>query len=275
MRATLSPIPSFRGATWCSVAGSIIRTDALGGVTFRGETVTLLGSVYAPGGSIVVAGSNLFPSIPAGGPLPTVFIGSRVVLSTAGKPVIQIHPNGWRQGQITSGGSINISGNIVAERGAVFDVSGSTGVLDLSPTFLSTSNYPVNSLRGVQMVPVRVDSSGGSIRLAGGELLYSDATLIGEPGGPSAIGGSLTVSSGRFRPAGEPSTSADVNLIVRQSGLTLPSGVRPRDRTTARRRGGQPAAGARQLRRFLVQPRRIRFAHPRWQCPILRAGEHY
>ena len=206
-------------------AGSIIRTDALGSVTFRGETVTLLGRVYAPGGSIVVSGSNIFPSIPAGAPLPTVYIGNRVVLSTAGKPVIQLHPKGWRQGQITPGGSITISGNIVAERGSIFDVSGSTGVLDLPPTFLSTSNYPVNSLRGVQMVPVRIDTNGGSIRLTGGELLYSDATLIGQPGGRSAIGGSVTISSGRFRPAGVPSTSADVTMVVRQGGRVLPSGV--------------------------------------------------
>ena len=43
-------MPSFRGATWCFGAGSIIRTDAFGSVAFRGETVRLLGSVYAPGG---------------------------------------------------------------------------------------------------------------------------------------------------------------------------------------------------------------------------------
>ncbi len=205
--------------------GSIIRTDALGSVAFRGETVSLAGSVFAPGGTITVAGGNQFPSIPAGPPLPTVYIAGGVTLSTAGKPVIITHPKGWRQGQITPGGAIAISGNIVAERGAVFDVSGSTGVLDLPPTYLATGNRPWNSLRGVQYMPVRVDSSGGSIRLAGGELLYSDATLVGKPGGPSAIGGSLTVSSGRFRPAGQASTSAEENLIVQQSGAVLPGGV--------------------------------------------------
>jgi filamentous hemagglutinin len=206
-------------------AGSIIRTDALGSVAFRGETVSLAGSVYAPGGSITVSGANQFPAIPAGPPLPTVHIAGGVVLSTAGRPVLLTHPNGWRQGQITPGGTITVSGNIVAERGAVLDVSGSTGVLDLPPTYLATANRPWNSLRGVQYVPVRIDSGGGSIRLAGGELLYSDATLVGRPGGPSAIGGSVSVSSGRFRPAGEASTSAEENLIVKQSGAVLPGGV--------------------------------------------------
>ncbi len=205
--------------------GSIIRTDGLGSVTFRGETATILGSVYAPGGNITIAGANQFPAIPTGPPLPTVYIGSGVTLSTAGKPVINPGPRGWRQGQILPGGTINISGNIVAERGSVFDVSGSSGVLDFPATYLATSNYPVNGLRGARYFPVRIDSNGGSIRLAGGELLYSDATLLGRPGGPSAIGGSLSVSSGRFDPVGVPRTSADENLIVTQSGLTLPGSV--------------------------------------------------
>ena len=206
-------------------AGSLIRTDALGSVTFRGESVALAGSVIAPGGSITVTGANQFPAIPSGPPLPTVHLAGSVVLSTAGRPVARLHPKGWRQGQITPGGTITVTGNIVAEHGSVLDVSGSSGVLDLPPTFLATTNRPWNSLRGVQYQPVRVDSSGGSVRLSGGELLYSDAALIGRPGGPSAAGGSLSLTSGRFRPAGEPSTSAEENLIVRQSGTVLPAGV--------------------------------------------------
>ncbi len=72
---------------------------------------------------------------------------------------------------------------------------------------------------------MRVDSHGGSIRLAGAEMLYSDATLTGRPGGPSAMGGSLSISSGRFYLAGTPRTTADANLVVGQHGSTLPAGV--------------------------------------------------
>jgi hypothetical protein len=207
--------------------GALIRTDGLGSVAFRGDTATILGSVYAPGGSITVAGANRFPSDNAAPPvaLPTVYIGSNATLSTAGKPLIQLSPQGWRQGRVLPGGTINLSGNIVAERGALFDVSGSTGILDLPPTYLSSGNYPDNGFRGVQYVPVRVDSNGGSIRLAGAELLYSDATLAGRPGGPSAMGGSLSISSGRFYLAGTPRTTADANLLVGQHGSTLPAGV--------------------------------------------------
>ena len=207
-------------------AGAKIRTDALGAIVLRGETVSVAGEVYAPGGAITVTGSNQFPSIPLGAPLPTVHLAAGTVLSTAGRPVVNLHPNGWRQGQITAGGSIAVSGNIVAERGVKVDVSGSTGMLDLSPTYLATSNYPANSLRGVQYGPVRIDSNGGSIRLAGGEMLYTDATLSGQAGGRSAVGGSLAVSSGRFRPQGQEFTSADENLIVEQSGYVLADGVR-------------------------------------------------
>ena len=207
--------------------GAVIRTDALGSVAFRGDTATILGSVYAPGGTITVAGANRFPSDNAAPPaaLPTVYIGSNVTLSTAGKPLIQQGPRGWRQGRILPGGAINISGNIVAGQGALFDVSGSTGILDLPPVYLATGNYPDNGLLGVQYVPVRVDSNGGSIRLAGAEMLYTDATLAGRPGGPSATGGSLSISSGRFYLAGTPRTTADANLLVGQNGSTLPAGV--------------------------------------------------
>ncbi len=207
--------------------GSVIRTDALGSVNFRGETVNILGSVFAPGGNISIVGATRFPTLTdaAGPPLPTVYLGNNVVLSTAGKPLIQIGPRGWRQGRILPGGSINVSGNIVAERGALLDVSGSTGVLDLPPTYLSTAASPLNGLKGVQYVPVRFDSNGGTISLTGAELLFTDASLLGRPGGPSAVGGFLSVSSGRFRPTGVAYTSADPNLVVTQSGLTLPAGV--------------------------------------------------
>ncbi len=55
-------------------------------------------------------------------------------------------------------------------------------------------------------------------------MLLSDATLRGFAGGPSATGGTLSVSSGRFYVEGAPRTSADINLIVTQSGNVIPAG---------------------------------------------------
>ncbi len=109
---------------------------------------------------------------------------------------------------------ISISGNIVAERGAVLDVSGTSGALDLHPTQLGLDYFGGLLMPGDRLVPftsgvtgplyagrraaTRLDSAGGSISLRGAQMLFSDATLRGEAGGPSALGGTLSVASGRY-----------------------------------------------------------------------------
>lgn len=112
-----------------------IETDGLGSVAFSGQTVTIEGSDIAPGGSITVEGGASYPGseFEPGVARTTVYIGREAFLSTAGKPVVYVDGRGNRVGAILPGGSISVSGNIVAERGAVFDVSGTTGILDLPP----------------------------------------------------------------------------------------------------------------------------------------------
>ena len=72
-------------------------------------------------------------------------------------------------------------------------------------------------------VRTRIDSNGGSITFTGQQELLPVA-LIGGPGGPSAVGGTLTLSSNRFvQPSsGEEVTPLDVNLEVTQGGPTIP-----------------------------------------------------
>jgi filamentous hemagglutinin len=209
--------------------GASIETDGLGSVSFKGDTVTVLGSVIAPGGKITLDGGDSFrTSAQLTYPLATVYVGSDAYLSTAGKAIIYTNARGLREGTILAGGSITLDGNVIAEGGAVLDVSGSTGVLDLPHSYLTVNSKQINGLKGRQFVPVRFDTNGGSITLKGAQMLYSDATLIGQPGGPSAIGGSLSISSGRFHAPGTAFTSAEENLIVTQSGLTLPNSPFPR-----------------------------------------------
>lgn len=201
--------------------GAAIITDGGGNVSLKGETATVLGSVRTPGGTIAISGANAFPL--SGQALATVYIGPSAHLSTRGKSVIRAGRNEWRAGNIFAGGTISVSGNIVAERGAVMNVSGSTGVLDLSAMYRGVNASPILGLGGQQYVPVRVNTDGGTIHLAGGQMLYSDATLYGNGGGTSANGGTLNVSSGRFIAAGTPFTSADASLVVRQQGDVLPT----------------------------------------------------
>ncbi|MES2475937.1 MAG: filamentous hemagglutinin family protein [Verrucomicrobiota bacterium] len=214
--------------------GARIVTDAGASVSFKGGTVTLLGSVTARGGSITVAGANAFPltasqRLAVTQALATVHLGASAKLSTAG--ITQLVPNefGLRVGKVFDGGRISVSGNILAEAGSVMDVSGASGVLDLNPSMLGTAAVPTMLTdAGLLATPyqqvgvaTRIDSNGGRIDLTGSEMLLSDATLRGSAGGKSATGGSLSVFSGAYYAVGASRTSADVNLVVKQSGNVI------------------------------------------------------
>ncbi len=100
------------------------------------------------------------------------------------------------------------TGNIVAEQGALLDVSGASGSVQItSPP----------GLFGSRVNAVTADSNGGAITLTGSQELFLLATLRGAAGGLAAAGGSLTVSSGQNGPS--------PTLIVTQSAQSLSSFV--------------------------------------------------
>jgi filamentous hemagglutinin len=205
-------------------AGVVIRLDpettASNGVSINANTVAVLGSIIAPGGTISIAGGGnstaLFTSPVA---VPTVDLGPDSLLSTAG--AVNLVPNalGYSTGTVLTGGTIKVSGNIVAETGAVLNVSGTSGVLDVPP---SEAGLATNNL-GSSSIPVatRIDSNGGSIILTGSQELFTDATLLGAAGGLSAQGGSLSISSGILLSTGF-QTPLDPTLVVTQDGRTIP-----------------------------------------------------
>ncbi|MEI6654650.1 MAG: filamentous hemagglutinin N-terminal domain-containing protein, partial [Verrucomicrobiota bacterium] len=213
-------------------AGAAIACEAGASVSFKGGTVTLLGSVSAPGGSIAVTGDGAFPLTRDQRALftqalPTVHLGAAAQLSVAG--ITQLVPDnyGRRLGKGYDGGKISISGNIVAESGSVLDVSGTSGVLDLSPLGLpgtgtvGNAGFINSTPLPFQGIATRIDSKGGLIDLSGSQMLLSDATLRGAAGGASAVGGELSVFSGSYYAEGQARTSADVNLVVKQSGNVI------------------------------------------------------
>jgi len=227
--------------------GSIIRTDAGASVLIGtdetlsdglnlADTVSLEGSIFAPGGTIAIhtRGEFLLPADvkkDRAYPLPTIYIGPQATISTAGKAVFSPDTFGRRIGSLYSGGKISIHGNIVAESGAVLDVSGSNALFDIHPSQLNRetqANIPSasgltslpNMLRTVQ---TQIDSDGGLLDLKGSEMLFSDAFLLGRAGGPTATGGKLSIFSGRYYKPSDvsSSTSADINLVVNQSSPAL------------------------------------------------------
>ncbi len=219
-------------------AGARIETDPRGSISVSAETVDLLGALVAPGGSVSVSGSRnpgaAFNDVAKS--LTSVHIGPEALLSAAGTVLYTPNPFGFRTGSVLPGGRVSVSGNIVAESGAVLDVSGASGILDLAPALVApgpdvtfTSVVPHNSgvnapLYTRTLVPTRIDSDAGEIVLTGGQHLFSDATLLGNAGGPTALGGSLTVSSGRFYGQGEVAKPTDTTLQVTQSAPVIPAG---------------------------------------------------
>lgn len=219
-------------------AGSVIRTDAqtdsTKGVTVSGGTVAALGTIVVPGGTISISGaktsgndqsSALFADSTQA--LPTVDLGPSSYLSTAGKTVLSYDPLGRRIGTVLAGGNVTVAGDIVAETGAVLDVSGwsdandAAGLLLLPSTYSSTNQS--STLSTAAYVPTVVESNAGSITLSGGIELYSNATLIGAAGGSTAKGGTLSVSSGRYYTVDAIASAADVNLVVTSGNTTLPT----------------------------------------------------
>ncbi|MEQ1853778.1 MAG: hypothetical protein ABMA01_19555, partial [Chthoniobacteraceae bacterium] len=214
--------------------GSAILTDPTAAVSFKGQTVSLLGSVNAPGGSISIAGAGSFPLGPDAVlnetfARATVHIGPAATLATAGAPVFVPDAFGRRRGTLHPGGTISISGNIVASAGALLDVSGASAVFDLEPAALGavgSSAVPLNSgltapLWNLQTVSTIEHSSGGLIDIQGSQMLFTDATLVGRSGGPTATAGTLSIFSGRFYQQESGRKSSDINLVVTQGGLTI------------------------------------------------------
>ena len=223
--------------------GSVIRTDPGASVLIGtdanlkktlADTVAIYGTIEAPGGTIAIFTRNKFrlaPDVEAAGvsALPTVYIGPDARISAAGTVVPRPDPFGRRIGTLYSGGTISLYGNIVAESGAVLDVSGASGIFDIHPSLLTAAGQPVvpatsglNTLPyKLQTVATRVDSNGGILKLQGAQMLLSDATLLGSAGGPTAVGGTLSIFSGRYYAPGASRTSADINLTVSQSGQAL------------------------------------------------------
>ncbi len=209
--------------------GAVIRVDPKGSVSVTGNTATVLGSIYAPAGSIRVGGGNdstsIFGNLTQA--LATTYLGPNSILSAPGAVVLTPDPYGRRIGEILGGGSVTVTGNIAASAGSLIDVSGTSGILDIDPAYagIPTPVQPTTGLtqtpRVNQFVPVRIDSNAGSITLSGGQFLLSDATLLGNAGGSSALGGSLSVSSGRFYPQGVNAVPSDITLTVTQSGPVL------------------------------------------------------
>jgi len=210
--------------------GAVINTDPGATVSLTGNTVTVLGKIHTAGGSIVVGGGNNSGSVfgDLNQARTTTYLGSKSVLSTAGTVVLTPDAFGRKTGTVLGGGNITVTGNIAAASGSVMDVSGASGTLDIVTSVANPGSDGIQTNSGLTTPPeiittirTQVDSNAGNIVLKGGQMLFSDATLVGEAGGNTALGGSLSVSSGKFYTPGAIAFPTDVNLVVLQDGKSI------------------------------------------------------
>ncbi|MEI7909287.1 MAG: filamentous hemagglutinin family protein [Verrucomicrobiota bacterium] len=215
-------------------AGSVIDAGPRGSITVAGNTVELHGTLRSSGGTIRVSGAGKLPTLVADPPAAytTVLLGADAVLDVAGSQLLVPDAFGRSRGAILDGGSIRISGNVVADAGSLLNVSGASGTLDLLAgetgkaveSLQDGSSGTVTTPYAISGTPTLIQSNGGTISLAGGEMLWSDATLLGQAGGSTAVGGTLQLASGGYFPVGTAATPLDANLVIRASGAVLPAG---------------------------------------------------
>ena len=267
--------------------GAVIKTDPLGGVSLNGNTVTMLGSVFAPAGTISLSGGTDSKSLFAdqNQALATVYIGPGSILSAAGTALMLPDPYGRRTGLVLPGGTISLRGNIVAAAGSVLDVSGAFGVFDVHPMVarpFGSVTVPANSGLttlpfALRTIPARLDSGGGLISLQGGQMLFSEATLLGRAGGPGATGGSLMCPRVAFIPRGVAPAERHQSHRETERLRARRAAIRRRlwRRTSGCARGGIFQCRDGILRRRCVWSGRIRCARAPGQRSVPRTCQHH
>ncbi|VWB14867.1 filamentous hemagglutinin outer membrane protein [Burkholderia lata] len=222
-------VPSYPGVTGAVTlsAGASINADAGASVALASpKQVTVLGSVVAPGGSIVLS-ADTGTTAPQPGQFNvftpsnsrSVWLGSDATLDVSGVALANplaapvkiggtvVVPN---TGKVLPGGAVTLSsdsGYVVAQAGSKIDASGASANFDQLQANGTYARQPVWS-------------DAGSITLSAAYGLFSDATLAGHGGASQARGGTLTIL-----PHQNNDSAGATALVVRQSGMLVPVGL--------------------------------------------------
>lgn len=240
--------PSYAGVSGSVTlgTGATIAADAGAKITLAGmQSVIVNGEIDAPGGAVDLQTN---PPTPVGLPsLSQLWLGPQAVVNVSGVSLIDPLaaavpgiPVGWGlasrftpyTGTVLDGGNVNLSssGYLLTEQGSLIDASGASDTYDLP----SLPNPLVSNQAGYTPTPVW--SNGGNITLAASAGLYADGNLQAAAGGTSAEGGTLrieglenTFSTNAFA-KNIPTAKA---IVLQQSGMLMPTGLRPGDTVEA------------------------------------------
>lgn len=161
----------------------------------------------------------------------SIWLGADSALSVRGTP--QLFPNNLNlhQGQVLAGGTVTLDaqrGYVIAEKGAVVDVSGARDTLDIQQR---DGSYQSTDLA----------SAAGTINISTTEGMLWDGTLRAQPGAPAMRGGTLSVTLTRSNAGcdstgncgvigGNPFPTGDRSIVLQNStGNAVPEGLKPGD----------------------------------------------
>ncbi|WP_404420318.1 filamentous haemagglutinin family protein [Nibricoccus sp. IMCC34717] len=188
-------------------------------VSISGDEIAVLGTLAAPGAQIEL---NAAASRSVDVASPTLYLGPKSRVLAPGAIFTATNPLGYETGTVLDGGRVSIRGNVVTAIGAIVDVSGAKGTVWVPEAQVSPLvERPFTQLDSY--VKKEIESNGGSISLIGVQELFSDATLLAKSGGGSALGGSLSVSSGTFLRQEEVADVSAPNLVVVANGAVGPT----------------------------------------------------
>jgi filamentous hemagglutinin family protein len=162
--------------------GAFLGVDAGGSIKLASErSIHVDGMLEAQGGEISLAQSTADGQKDEYQDDRAIWLGADSRLLAQGHARLDPSANGLRRGTVHDGGSVTIDaakGYLVAEAGALIDVSGTAATLDLAGA-AERSGTPVGS-------------AGGAVNLAAREGMLLDGDFKAQ-GGTGAPGGSLTV----------------------------------------------------------------------------------
>ena len=170
----------------------------------------ILGSIRAPGGTIALSGAANSE----------IWLGATSRLDVSGVVIADARQPSFRTGEILSGGTVTIvttgqNASVVAEHGAVIDVSGAAGTFDL------LRDPMANGLDGEQRVATALWSDAGTIAITTATLLY-DGSFAAHAGAESGRGGTLIIAVPDLLVGRE-------EITVLQGGEMVPEGLQPTD----------------------------------------------
>ncbi len=161
-------------------AGAVLRGDTKAVIALRPvNRLTVAGTIDAPAGTINLDGAE-------------VLLQPQARLLARGAAVVSLDQQQNRVGAVLGGGQITVAGDhLVLSEGSLFDVSGTSAILDLP----SEAGGLMRGKGRTKWVPAAIAGDAGSISISSRSYGVISSTFVGLPGGPKAAGGRLSITA--------------------------------------------------------------------------------